>query len=85
MIEFSVLHSTDEGVPFAGRETEYGAVGVLAVTNADLTTGQVRNLDTVAVGETQGTLDPAWSWSWPAQKVVGRKFAHVPTSLIVVG
>ncbi len=57
-IEFSVSHSSEERVPFARGKSENRTFGVLAVANTDLASRQARHLDAVAVGETQGTLNP---------------------------
>jgi len=49
-------------------------MGVLAVPNADPAAGKVGDLDAVAVGEAEGTLDPARIWCLMA---VERQIAHV--------
>jgi hypothetical protein len=48
-IEFSVSHSSEECVPFAGCELENRACGVLAVADSDLAFWQIRHLDAIAV------------------------------------
>jgi hypothetical protein len=58
VVELAVLCTTEKGVPFTRSELEYGAGGVLGIAYADPAIGQAGNLDAVAVGEAQGTLDP---------------------------
>ena len=48
-------------MPFARCKSENRAFGVLAVADTDLAGRQARYLDTVAVGETKGALDPVRS------------------------
>jgi hypothetical protein len=57
-IEFSVSRSAEERMPFVRGKPENRAFRVLAVTNTDHSVRQARHLDAVAVGETQGALDP---------------------------
>lgn len=45
-------------MPFIRRKSENRACGILAVADTDLFARQARYLDAVAVGETQGTLNP---------------------------
>jgi hypothetical protein len=57
-VEFPVPHTSEKSVPFIGGEPENRPSGIPAVANADRTFGQTRHLDAVAVGVTQGALDP---------------------------
>ena len=57
-VEFPVPHAAEESAPLIGGEPQDGPRRVPAVANADLATGQARHLDAVAVGVTQGALDP---------------------------
>ena len=57
-VEFPVPHAAEKSVPLIRREPQDGPGRVPAVANADLATGQARHLDAVAVGVTQGALDP---------------------------
>jgi hypothetical protein len=57
-VEFPVSHSAEKGMPLARGELENRAGGVLAVADTDLAAGQARDLDAVAVGEAQRTLNP---------------------------
>jgi len=52
------LHATEERIPLAPGEPQDGPAPVLAVADADLAPGQVRYLYAVAVGETEGSLEP---------------------------
>jgi hypothetical protein len=57
-VEFSVSYAAEKCMPFVRREPEKRTFGVPAVADTDLAPGQARHLDAVAVGETQGALDP---------------------------
>ena len=57
-VEFPVPHTSNERVPFVGGEPQNRPSRIPAVTNADLAIGQARHLDAVAVGVTQGALNP---------------------------
>ena len=57
-IEFSVSCSSEECMPFARCKSENRTFGVLTVANTDLAIRQACHLDAVAIGETQGALDP---------------------------
>jgi hypothetical protein len=57
-VEFPVPHATEKCAPFVRRKPENGTLGVLAVADADPAVGQAGDLDAVAVGEAQRTLDP---------------------------
>src|SRR6516164_7606446 len=56
--DFPEPRAADEGTPLSRRERQDRPVGILAVANSDLASGQARHLDAVAVGEAEGTLDP---------------------------
>jgi hypothetical protein len=75
-IEFSVSRPADEGMPFAWCESEKGAVGVLAVADADLAVWQACRLDAIAVGEAPGALDPVRA-GIRSQTVAWRRSVHV--------
>ena len=83
-VELSVAHASKKCVPFARRETQDRARGILAVANPDLAVGDAGDLDAVAVGKTQGTLGPGRTCSRPAGAAAKRKSSHVRTSLSVV-
>jgi hypothetical protein len=57
-VEFPVSDAAEKSVPLVRCEPEDWPYGVPAVANADLATGQARHLDAVAVGVTQGALNP---------------------------
>jgi len=83
-VELSVSDSSEESVPFFGGKSENRPVGVLAVANTDLVIWQACYLDAVAVGEAQGTLNPAGIRTRTARAVPKRKSSHVFTSLNVI-
>jgi hypothetical protein len=57
-IEFSVMHSAEECVPFVRGKSENWTFGVLAVANADLAFRQARHFYAVTIRKAQGTLYP---------------------------
>lgn len=57
-VEFPVSHTPEKSVPLVRREAEDWPSEDPAVANADLTAGQARYLDAVAVGITQRALNP---------------------------
>jgi len=57
-IEFPVSDASEKSMPLPRGEHQDWPYGVSAVANADLATGQARHLDAVAVGVTQGALNP---------------------------
>ena len=57
-VEFPVPHAAEKGMPLIRRELQDRPSGVPAVANADLATRQAGHFDAVAVGITQGALDP---------------------------
>jgi hypothetical protein len=75
LIEFAVVDAADEGVPFGWGELEDALFRGPAIADADSSAGQAGDLDAVAIGEAQRTLDPV--------KTRDRSF-HVITPLIAV-
>ena len=67
-------------MPFVRCKSEDRPFSVPAVANTDRAAWQVRHLDAVTVGETQGALNPVRTWT----RVSERSSSHVTTSLIVV-
>jgi hypothetical protein len=57
-VKLSLACTAEKCVPFVRSEPEHWAGGVLGIADTDPAIGQAGNLDTVAIGETQGTLDP---------------------------
>jgi len=57
-VEFPVPDATEKSMPLVRCEHQDWPYRVPAVANADLATGQARHLDAVAVGVTQGALNP---------------------------
>jgi hypothetical protein len=57
-VELSLACAAEKCMPFVRSEPEHWARGILGIADADPTIGQAGNLDTVAIGETQRTLDP---------------------------
>ncbi len=57
-VELPVPHAAEKSMPLIRRELQDRPSGISAVANADLAPGQARHLDAVAVGVTQGALDP---------------------------
>jgi hypothetical protein len=74
------VHTADEGMPFVGGELEDRAADVPAIANS-YPTGEVRDFDAVAIGETQRALHPV--------RILGlfRQISHANTSLfgVVIG
>src|SRR5260370_16629732 len=64
-IEFSVSYAAEKSMPFVRCKSEHRTFGVPAVADADLTLGQARHLDAVAVGETQQPLNPVKTQTRP--------------------
>ena len=64
-VEFPVPHAAEKGMPLIRRERQDRPPGVPAVANADLAVGQAGHLDAVAVGVTQGALDPVGTRTRP--------------------
>jgi len=64
-------------MPFVRSELEHWPLGVPAVPDADLAVGKARHLDTVAVGETQGTLNPDRTFTRLTGCTTERRVAHV--------
>lgn len=77
-VEFSVSCASEESMPFVRREPENRPFGVPAVAYTDLAIGQARDLDAVAVGETQRALNPVRSRTWFFE----HRCIHATTSLI---
>ena len=82
-IEFSVSYAAEKRMPFIGRKSENRPSGVPAVADADLAFGKARHLYAVAVGETQRTLNPVKTSTWPFGRISARRSSHRCTSLIV--
>jgi hypothetical protein len=57
-VKLSLACTAEKCVPFVRSEPKHRAGGVLGIADTDPAIGQAGNLDTVAIGETQGTLDP---------------------------
>ena len=74
--KFPVPYAAEEGMPFVGGKAEDRTCGVPAIADADLAAGQVRYFDAVTVGEAQGTLNPAGTWTIGSGRVSGLRAAH---------
>jgi hypothetical protein len=70
-VKLSLACAAEKCMPFVRGEPEHWAGWVLGIADADPAIGQAGNLDTVAIGETQRTLDPG-------QTRTGRRFRAVP-------
>jgi len=57
-VKLSLACAAEKCMPFVRSEPKHWAGGVLGIADADPAIGQAGNLDTVAIGETQRTLDP---------------------------
>lgn len=79
-IEFSVAYPTEKRLPLVRRKPQDQALSVLAVADTYLTARQVRHLNAIAVGETQGALHPVRAAARPPQAVPKRRSSHVRTS-----
>ena len=82
-IEFPVSYASEKSMPFVRCKSENRPFGIPAVTDTDLATGQVRYFDAVAVGETQGALNPVSTRTRSLGYAFERRSSHVITSLIV--
>ncbi len=79
-VEFAVPHAAEEGAPFVRGKPENPAVGIPAVADANPAIRQVRYLDAIAVGQTQGALHPVRAGT----PISGRNCSHVTSLLIVI-
>ena len=82
-IEFPVSYASEKSMPFVRCKSENRPSGIPAVTHTDLAIGQVRYFDAVAVGETQGALNPVRTRTRSFGYAFERRSSHVITSLIV--
>jgi hypothetical protein len=57
-VEFTVLRSAQERVPFAGREPQNRALAMLAVADPDVAVWEARYLDAIAIGKAPRAFDP---------------------------
>jgi hypothetical protein len=83
IIEFPVSYASEKSMPFVRCKSENRPFGIPAVTDTDLTIGQVRYFNAVAVGETQGALNPVRTPTRSFGYAFERRSSHVITSLIV--
>src|ERR1700722_5225761 len=75
-VELSVSHTAEKCVPFIRGEPEDRTAAVPAIAYADLTGGEARLLDAVAVGEAQRALSPVSSRILPFGRIFPRRYSH---------